>query len=57
MKVSKNNFDIIVYAVTTCERCAFGRNSKECCWVDIFKKYSFNCGGVITQSTSEIFKL
>lgn len=57
MKLCKNNFDIVVYAVTTCDHCTFGRNSKDCCWVDIFKKCSFNCGGVITQSTSDIFKL
>jgi hypothetical protein len=57
MKICKNNFDIVVYAVTTCDHCTFGRNSKDCCWVDIFKKYSFNCGGVVTQSTSDIFKL
>lgn len=57
MKVSKNNFDIVVYPVISCERCAFGKNSKDCCWVDIFKKCSFNCGGVVAQSLSDIFKL
>lgn len=57
MKVSKNNFDIVVYPIATCALCAFGTNTKYCYWIDIFKKYSFNCGGVVTQSTSDIFKL
>lgn len=57
MKICKNNFDIMIYAVSSCKRCALGIGTKDCCWADIFKKYSFNCGGVVTQSTSDIFKL
>lgn len=57
MKICKNNFDIAVYPVTTCDLCVFGANTQQCCWRSIFKKYSFNCGGVITHLTSDIFTL
>jgi hypothetical protein len=57
MKICKNNLDLIAYPVTSCEHCAFGISTQTCFWVSIFKKYSFNCGGVVTQSTSDIFKL
>lgn len=57
MKVCKNNFDIVICPVRSCKYCAFGISTQKCCWADIFKKYSFNCGGVVTQSTSDIFKL
>lgn len=57
MKICKNNFDIVVYPVSTCERCALGVIAKRCYWVDIIKNYSFDCGGVVAQSLSDIFKL
>jgi hypothetical protein len=57
MRICKNNFDILIYAVSSCKHCALGINTKECCWIDIFKKASFNCGGVTLSSLSEIFKL
>lgn len=57
MKICKNNFNIVVYPVTACGLCAFGISTKECYWLDVFKKYSFNCGGVAVQSLSDIFKL
>lgn len=57
MKVCKNHFDIIVYSLSNCEGCAFEVTTKRCCWVDIIKNYSFNCGGVAAQSLSDIFKL
>lgn len=57
MKICKNNFDIVVYPVTTCGCCAFGMSTKTCIWISIFKKYSFNCGGVVIQSKSDIFIL
>lgn len=57
MKVCKNNFDVALYVITACYNCAFGRSTRGCRWHDIFKKYSFDCGGVITSSLSDIFKL
>lgn len=57
MKICKNHFDIVVYPVSSCKQCAFGVNTQKCWWVDAFKKFSFDCGGVIIQSTSDIFKL
>jgi hypothetical protein len=57
MKVCKNNFDVVLYVITACYNCAFGRSTRGCRWHDIFKKYSFDCGGVITSSLSDIFKL
>lgn len=57
MKLCKNNFDIVVYPVSRCGLCAFGTNIKQCCWIDVFKKHSFNCGGAVTHLTSDIFNL
>lgn len=57
MKVSKNNFDIVVYPVSSCRQCAFGISTQKCWWADTFKKFSFDCGGAITPSLSDIFKL
>jgi hypothetical protein len=57
MKVSKNNFDIKICAVSSCKHCALGIDTKECCWMDIFQKASFNCGGVRLSSLSNIFAL
>jgi hypothetical protein len=57
MKICKNNFNVATYPVTSCGHCAFGTSTKTCFWVSVFKKYSFNCGGVVTQSMSDIFKL
>lgn len=57
MKIYKNDFDVVVYPVSSCKHCALGIGTKDCCWVDIFKKCSFDCGGVIIQSTSDIFTL
>jgi hypothetical protein len=57
MKICKNNFDIVVYPVGSCNHCAFGVSTQKCWWVDIFKKFSFDCGGAVTHLTSDIFKL
>ena len=57
MKICKNNFNVIVYPVTSCNRCAFGASAKNCYWLSIFKKASLECGGTVVNSTSNIFKL
>lgn len=57
MKVSKNNFDIALYPVSSCNVCAFGSCTKNCYWLPVFKKASLTCGGVTTVKLSDIFKL
>ena len=57
MKVSKNNFDIALYPVSSCNVCAFGSCTKNCYWLPVFKKASLTCGGVTTVRLSDIFKL
>lgn len=57
MKICKNNFDVALYPVSSCNICAFGSYTKTCHWLSVFKRASLTCGGVTTVRASDIFKL
>lgn len=56
MKICKNNFDIALYSVSSCNVCAFGSSTKNCYW-SLFKKASLQCGGTTVERISDIFRL
>lgn len=57
MKICKNNFDIVLYPVSSCNVCAFGSSTKNCYWLPLFKKASLMCGGTTVERISDIFKV
>ena len=57
MKICKNNFDIALYPVSSCNVCAFGSSTKNCYWLSLFKKASLQCGGTTVERISDIFRL
>lgn len=58
MKLCKNHFDIIINPVTKCSQCALKRETRPCLWIKLISfKVTLDCGGMITTSLSDIFKL
>lgn len=57
MKICKNNFDVALYPVSSCNVCAFGSSTKNCYWLPVCKKASLTCGGVTTLRLADIFTL
>ena len=57
MKICKNNFDVALYPVSSCNVCAFGSCTKNCYWLQVCKKASLTCGGVTTLRLADIFTL
>lgn len=58
MKICKNHFDIIINPVTKCSQCALRIKTRPCLWIKLISfKVTLECGGTITTSLSDIFKL
>lgn len=58
MKLCKNHFDIIINPVTKCSQCALKTHTRPCLWIKLVSIIpTLNCGGTITTSLSDIFKL
>jgi hypothetical protein len=58
MKMCRNHFDIVIKPTTKCSECAFKKETRPCLWMKLLSfKVTFDCGGVITPSLSDIFKL
>lgn len=56
MKICKNNFDIRLCNVFYCHKCSF-MIGNECKWLRITNTVKSECGGVKSNSISDIFTL
>ena len=57
MKVCKNHFDVIIKSVSKCAQCALKVSTRPCLWFKIAHINTLDCGGIRTNSLSDIFKL
>ena len=58
MKLCKNHYDVLINPTTKCSECVLKVKTRPCLWIKLFSfKVTFNCGGIITTSLSDIFKL